>query len=472
MIKTPQIKLTLFLCILQGISTASLTPNYYHATIRLNSGSRRMSRVAFYTSKDSSEKEETVKKMIFTRMEKATLSPNYQVVVMDTRNFNLTNTDAAYITGEVTISKALKDLSAYTNDQIQTFGRYFEASWTGGDSKLIPKSMVINITGIDSVEISDFKKVDTKLGNTLEIVISGILTAILLVFFAKLFNQYKFYNNLFIYICPKITILYMFIADLLMMIHSAIYHKSGSILPRIMSLTCGFLYTSLIVTANWKHGGFRSSKAKISFIMIFIIGLVTCLGFYGDNYIMELCYCFFPLMIIFENSFVDVVHYNSIVNLVYIPAKTGMIFVNLIFNDGFYADISYLPMVGVLVSPILLKFIWHFLHKKKRPGFYKKLTGREIEMYNKRQNAIKRSEDLRRRGAITLQGDDLLQELAGGSDDNPNCAICLDNIVGGEDGYEGGITKTHCLHYFHKECLDAWKQRKDHCPLCRRPFKH
>lgn len=93
-------------------------------------------------------------------------------------------------------------------------------------------------------------------------------------------------------------------------------------------------------------------------------------------------------------------------------------------------------------------------------------------MYNKRQKGIQRNQELRRRGAITLEGDDLLQDLKVNNDENPNCAICLDSIVNGEDGYDGGITKTHCLHYYHKDCLEAWKQRKDHCPLCRTPFKH
>lgn len=466
----PKLNSLISITFLIALCSSSLTPNYYHAAVRVNNGSRKMSRVAFYTSKDSTEKKESIKKLIFTRMEKATLSPNYQVVVMDTRNFNLLEKDSAYITGEVEISKVLKDLSDYTSDEAQTFGRYFEVEWEGGEK--VPKSIKVNVTGVDHIHITGFTRVNPKLGNILEIAVCGVITLILIFFFFKLVKQYKFYKNLFIYICPKITVLYMFIADILLIIHSAIYHKSGSILPRMMSLLCSVLFTGLIVTANYKHGGFKSSKAKISFIMIFIIGLVTCLGFYGDNFIMELCYCLFPLMIIFENSFVDIVHYNYIINLVYIPLKISMIFVNTIFNDGFYFDVSYTMMISALLTPILFKFIWQFIHKKKRPGFYKKLTGKEIEMYNKRQKALQRAQDLRTRGAITLEGDDLLQDLKLNSDENPNCAICLDTVVDGEDGYEGGITKTHCLHYFHKECLQAWKARKDHCPLCRRPFKH
>lgn len=384
------LKGTIFAILTVSTLAADLTPTYYHAGIKVNGGPRRMTRVAFYSSKDPTEKEASIKKLIFTRMEKVTLSPNYQVVVMDTRNFNLredNKEEAAYITGEVTISKALNDLSYYTDEKAQTFGRYFEAKWEGGNP--IPKSLSVNVTGIDSLVITGFTQVNPKVGNMLEIIVTGVLSLVLIIFFFKLLKQYQYYKNLFIYICPKITVLYMFIADILMMIHSTIYHKAGSILPRIMSLVCGLLYTGLIVTANYKHGGFKSSKAKISFVMIFIIGLVTCLGFYGDNYIMELCYCCFPLMIIFENTFVDIVHYNSIVNLVYIPVKTMMIFVNMIFNDGFYVDVSYTGLIGLLLAPILIKFIWHFLHKKKGLDFTRNLLGRKFRCIIKDKKEFK-----------------------------------------------------------------------------------
>ena len=238
-----------------------------------------------------------------------------------------------------------------------------------------------------------------------------------------------------------------------------------------MNLVSGILFTGLILRANLQHDGFKSQKARLSFLMTITIGLVTCIGFYGDNYVIEFCYSLFPLMIIFENSFVDIIHYNVIINSVYVPLKTLHVFINVMFNDGWYADTSYWPLIIALVTPQLIKMVYYAFHRRKRPGFYKKLSGREIEAYNRRQAILKKREEnerkMRDRGMVTLEGEDLIAELKKGEDENPNCAICLDGCIDGEDENDSGVVKTRCGHWFHKDCLEDWKARKDHCPLCR-----
>ena len=53
------------------------------------------------------------------------------------------------------------------------------------------------------------------------------------------------------------------------------------------------------------------------------------------------------------------------------------------------------------------------------------------------------------------------------SDDEKNCAICLDPL-------KTGKTSTICsgLHSFHKECLDEWKKTTRNCPFCRNKITH
>lgn len=45
--------------------------------------------------------------------------------------------------------------------------------------------------------------------------------------------------------------------------------------------------------------------------------------------------------------------------------------------------------------------------------------------------------------------------------DEPICCICL-----GELCQEEICCQLACKHVFHKECIDNWTQRKNHCPLC------
>ena len=70
-------------------------------------------------------------------------------------------------------------------------------------------------------------------------------------------------------------------------------------------------------------------------------------------------------------------------------------------------------------------------------------------------------------------------------DPEPECSICLEHyssndvIAWAKDGGEappsngnGIVTSTGCAHIFHKECLFAWLQDRDGCPLCRRRVVH
>ena len=46
------------------------------------------------------------------------------------------------------------------------------------------------------------------------------------------------------------------------------------------------------------------------------------------------------------------------------------------------------------------------------------------------------------------------------------CTICQDNIESGE------VRRiTHCMHYFHKACIDTWFQTHVVCPTCRHDIR-
>lgn len=42
------------------------------------------------------------------------------------------------------------------------------------------------------------------------------------------------------------------------------------------------------------------------------------------------------------------------------------------------------------------------------------------------------------------------------------CSICLENFSNQND-----VCKTNCNHYFHKNCLQTWSEKKFNCPVCR-----
>ena len=46
------------------------------------------------------------------------------------------------------------------------------------------------------------------------------------------------------------------------------------------------------------------------------------------------------------------------------------------------------------------------------------------------------------------------------------CRICLESFSDSDE-----INKTDCQHIFHHECLKAWLQRHNTCPLCRQQLE-
>jgi hypothetical protein len=42
-----------------------------------------------------------------------------------------------------------------------------------------------------------------------------------------------------------------------------------------------------------------------------------------------------------------------------------------------------------------------------------------------------------------------------------DCSICLETV-------QRDFVRTPCNHYYHKKCLNTWKQRSNKCPCCRR----
>lgn len=68
---------------------------------------------------------------------------------------------------------------------------------------------------------------------------------------------------------------------------------------------------------------------------------------------------------------------------------------------------------------------------------------------------------------------------------DPECSICLnqylpsdvvawakDVVDASSSKYDGNLSPKSCGHIFHKECLVAWLQEHDECPLCRRKVVH
>jgi len=52
-------------------------------------------------------------------------------------------------------------------------------------------------------------------------------------------------------------------------------------------------------------------------------------------------------------------------------------------------------------------------------------------------------------------------------DSTENCAICQDPFLKDQEAR----TITHCLHMFHRTCIDTWFQSNCHCPNCRHDIR-
>lgn len=296
-----------------------------------------MSRVAVKYSKKLEENEMTIKRVTFSRLIEVSLSPRYQIISFSTEEFDLTKSGKGYLSGTVMHQK---NLSKFPFEQQQNIQRLIYVEWKASSGSL-PSSFKVKITQGSPVELKDMYKVNLKFGMALNYAISIFITIILLISFYFFIKQKLQYQGLFIYLVPKVTLFYMLIGDFILFIHQSIFHNIGLNIPIYLNLATGILFVGFVILPNLKHKGLKSRKTKLSVTMTIIIGMVTCLGFYGDNYFVEFCYSLFPLMIIFENSFIEILHYNRIINSVYVPLKTLQIFVNIIINDGWWVGSSY-----------------------------------------------------------------------------------------------------------------------------------
>lgn len=118
-----------------------------------------------------------------------------------------------------------------------------------------------------------------------------------------------------------------------------------------MNLLSSLFVGGLVIRSNMRYDGFSSLKSKLSVFALVLVSTVSCLGFYGDNYIIEFCYSLFPLIALVENSYVGIIQYNFAVNSVYIPVKNLMALLNIAFNDGWMADESYWPFLVAYLAP-------------------------------------------------------------------------------------------------------------------------
>lgn len=205
-----------------------------------------------------------------------------------------------------------------------------------------------------------------------------------------LIKQFLDLKVLFIFGVPKFTLFYMLVGDILFFIHQMIFHQSNTKIPIILNLSSGVLMVALVIYTNLKFQGFKSEKNNLAFAMIILISLVSCVGFYGDNFMIEILYSVFPMLVIFENSFVDIVWFNRLINWGYIPLKTLQVLMNIIQNDGWLIDMSLWPLIAVYLLPQIIKIVYVLVHKNKKPGFYKQLAGAEVQAYTKRQEGIKK----------------------------------------------------------------------------------
>jgi Ring finger domain len=56
------------------------------------------------------------------------------------------------------------------------------------------------------------------------------------------------------------------------------------------------------------------------------------------------------------------------------------------------------------------------------------------------------------------------ERLNGSSNEEYQCTICMDTLQDGDR-----VGSMHCHHVFHADCLKAWLQRRNLCPLCKSP---
>lgn len=53
---------------------------------------------------------------------------------------------------------------------------------------------------------------------------------------------------------------------------------------------------------------------------------------------------------------------------------------------------SLWPVIAVYLLPQLIKTVYVIIHKSRKPGFYQKLAGGEVQAYTKRQEGIKKQQ--------------------------------------------------------------------------------
>jgi hypothetical protein len=187
----------------------------YHGAVYHQEGSRKMSRLNVMLSQDYEEDKMTIKRIVFSRLNEIELSPSYEIVAMSTKGYDLSKDGKGFLSGNVMIKKSL---SNFPYEKEIKYGRLINVSWKAGSGKM-PESFDIKITDHDTLVLNGFYKVNLPLGNMLNTIITGVIFLVLLVAFIQLWRQRNYYDSLFIYLAPKLTIVYMMIGDLLLFIH-------------------------------------------------------------------------------------------------------------------------------------------------------------------------------------------------------------------------------------------------------------
>jgi hypothetical protein len=290
-------------------------------------------------------------RITFSRLNTINLSPTYEVINIDTSSNDLTKQAFGFLGSSVDVLKNISDFPPVYPVGAKYF-RLVRMEWTPKeDDKNVPAELTIRMANESIYKLVVKNKAEThQITKIYSYVSIGIFVLQLFVIFL-LIKQFLDLKVLFVFGVPKFTLFYMLVGDILFFIHQMIFHKSNTKIPIILNLSSGVLMVALVIYSNIKFQGFKSDKNNLAFAMIVLISLVSCVGFYGDNFMIEILYSFFPMLVIFENQFVDIVWFNRVINWGYIPLKTLQVLLNMIQNDGWLVDLALWPVIAVYLLP-------------------------------------------------------------------------------------------------------------------------
>ena len=141
-------------------------------------------------------------------------------------------------------------------------------------------------------------------------------------------------------------------------------------------------------------------------------------------------------------------HRSSIMNILNPMLNSFLVEnnINTVINLGSNIDFN-------MDSNVRIVNIENMLDSYEMNNMISELIGNVNHGVNNLEDAIKE-----------ISADELL--MSNNMDEDANCSICLDNLIESSNQ----IVKTHCNHYFHKDCITTWLRDNRKCPLCQFDF--